>query len=99
MIHSLKNKSVTFRGTSHFVAHNATVIGSVIIENNASIWFNAVIRGDNDTVSIGEGTNLQEGVIIHTDEGIPVSLGKHITIGHGAVIHGCTHEPFSAHCV
>ena len=90
MIYSLGDKKVQIVGEDYFIADNATVIGSVIIHNDVSIWFNAVIRGDNDPITIGEGTNIQDGAVIHTDEGIPLIIGKGITVGHQAMLHGCT---------
>ena len=90
MIHSLGEKTVQIVGEDYFIAENATVIGSVIIHNDVSIWFNAVIRGDNDPITIGEGTNIQDGAVIHTDEGIPLKIGKGVTVGHQAMLHGCT---------
>ena len=90
MIYSLGDKKVQIVGKDYFIAENATVIGSVIIHNDVSIWFNAVIRGDNDPITIGEGTNIQDGAVIHTDEGIPLNIGKGITVGHQAMLHGCT---------
>ena len=90
MIYSLGDRKVKIVGEDYFIAENATVIGSVIIHNDVSIWFNAVIRGDNDPITIGEGTNIQDGTVIHTDEGIPLNIGKGITVGHQAMLHGCT---------
>jgi carbonic anhydrase/acetyltransferase-like protein (isoleucine patch superfamily) len=90
MIYSLKNRTVKFTGDDYFIADNAVVIGSVIIENNASVWFNTVIRADNDTISIGENSNIQDASVLHTDEGIRLSIGKNVTVGHMAVLHGCT---------
>lgn len=75
---------------SHFIADNATVIGSVVIEKNASIWFNAVVRGDCDTITIGENSNVQDGSVLHTDHGVPLTIGKDCTIGHMVMLHGCT---------
>ncbi|GJM16907.1 MAG: gamma carbonic anhydrase family protein [Thermodesulfobacteriota bacterium] len=89
MIYSLGDKKLQIVGEDYFIAENATVIGSVIIHNDVSIWFNAVIRGDNDPITIGEGTNIQDGAVIHTDEGIPLNIGKGITVGHQAMLHGC----------
>ncbi len=60
------------------------------LERNASIWFNAVLRGDNELISVGEGSNVQDGCVLHTDMGSPLSIGKHCTIGHKAMLHGCT---------
>lgn len=73
-----------------FIAENATIIGNVIIEANASVWYNVVIRGDNDRISIGENSNIQDGSVLHADPGYPVILGKNVTIGHMAMLHGCT---------
>ncbi|MGM0777870.1 MAG: gamma carbonic anhydrase family protein [Bacillota bacterium] len=75
---------------SVFLAPNTYVIGNVKLEADVSIWFNTVLRGDNDSIKIGSGTNVQEGTMIHVDEGCPVSIGKNVTIGHNCVIHGCT---------
>ena len=72
-----------------YIAHNATVIGSVLLENEASVWFNAVVRGDNDRIVIGERSNVQDGAVLHTDEGIELVVGRECTIGHMVVLHGC----------
>ena len=89
MIYKLGDKQVEIRGDDYFVADNATVIGSVLIENNVSIWFNVVVRGDNDPIHIGEGTNIQDGSVLHTDAGIPMRIGKNVTVGHKVMLHGC----------
>ncbi|MES1927638.1 transferase [Salinisphaera dokdonensis CL-ES53] len=73
-----------------FVADNATVIGRVTLERDASIWFNAVLRGDQEEIRIGEGSNVQEGCVMHTDPGYPLTVGAGCTIGHQAMLHGCT---------
>lgn len=73
-----------------FIAPNATLIGNVVVEANASIWFNVVIRADNDLIVIGEGSNIQDGAILHTDAGLPLRIGKNVTVGHMAMLHGCT---------
>jgi carbonic anhydrase/acetyltransferase-like protein (isoleucine patch superfamily) len=86
---SLGERRIETRG-EHFIADNATVIGSVILENNASIWFNAVVRGDNDTITIGENSNIQDGSVLHTDFGMPLTIGRNVTVGHLAMLHGCT---------
>lgn len=90
MIYSLGNRFVEFHGDDWFIAQNATVIGSVILQQNSSIWFNAVIRGDNDIIKIGENTNIQDSAVLHTDPNIPLIIGNSVTIGHAAKIHGCT---------
>ena len=75
---------------SCFVADSADVIGRVVLERDASIWFQAVLRGDNDDIFIGEGSNIQDGVVIHVDPGRPCHVGKGCVVGHKAVLHGCT---------
>ena len=75
---------------SAFIAPNATVIGNCIIGEQCSIWFGAVLRGDNDLIEIGAGSNIQDLSMVHVDPGKPVKIGKYCTIGHRAIIHGCT---------
>ncbi|WP_137173234.1 gamma carbonic anhydrase family protein [Massilia sp. HP4] len=75
---------------SAFVADTATVLGKVTLEANASVWFGATLRGDNERITIGEGSNVQEGTVMHTDPGYPLELGKNVTVGHQAMLHGCT---------
>src|SRR5882762_3002908 len=89
MIHSLGDRKVISRG-DHWVADNATVIGSVVLEKDVSIWFNAVVRGDNDLITIGEGSNIQDHSVLHTDEGIKLTIGRNVTVGHQVMLHGCT---------
>ncbi|HXH02600.1 MAG TPA: gamma carbonic anhydrase family protein [Candidatus Competibacteraceae bacterium] len=90
MIYALGERRVEFRGENWFVAPNATLIGSVVLEHNASVWFNAVLRGDNEPIVIGENSNVQDGSILHTDAGIPLLVGRDVTIGHKVMLHGCT---------
>jgi carbonic anhydrase/acetyltransferase-like protein (isoleucine patch superfamily) len=73
-----------------FVAPGARVVGRVQLARDASVWFNCVLRGDSDTVTIGEGSNIQDGSIVHTDAGSPAVVGRNVTVGHGCIIHGCT---------
>jgi len=75
---------------SAWVAPNATVIGDVRLAENVSIWWNAVLRGDTDTLTIGANTNIQDGSVLHADKGIPLTLGRDITVGHMVMLHGCT---------
>ncbi len=89
MLSSLAERKVETRG-DYYVAHNATVIGSVILEHNSSVWFNCVVRGDNDLITIGENSNVQDASVLHTDDGIRLTLGKNVSIGHKAMLHGCT---------
>jgi carbonic anhydrase/acetyltransferase-like protein (isoleucine patch superfamily) len=88
MIYSLGDRVPEFRG-DYWVADNATVIGSVVLENNASVWFNVVIRGDNDLIVIGENSNIQDGSVLHTDTGMQLTVGKNVTVGHQVMLHGC----------
>jgi len=77
-------------GREAWVAPNATVIGDVILGDEASIWWGAVVRGDNDTITIGAGSNIQDGSVLHADEGVPLTLGDRVTVGHLVMLHGCT---------
>ena len=77
---------------SAYVADNATIIGSVEIGPEASIWFGAILRGDNDVIRIGARSNVQDATVIHVDPGIPNTIGEDVTIGHSTMIHGCTIE-------
>ncbi|MCL2590389.1 MAG: gamma carbonic anhydrase family protein [Betaproteobacteria bacterium] len=76
-------------GEGSWIARNATVIGDVRIGRNVSIWYNVVIRGDNEPIEIGDGTNIQDGTILHNDEGVPLTIGANVTVGHMAMLHGC----------
>lgn len=73
-----------------FVADNATVLGRVTLAVDASIWFNAVLRGDQEEIAIGQGSNIQDGCVLHTDAGYPLTVGADCTVGHQAMLHGCT---------
>lgn len=75
---------------SAYVAAEATVIGDVRLARNTSVWAGAVLRGDNEPIVVGEGSNVQEGTIMHTDPGCPLTVGEKVTIGHQAMLHGCT---------
>jgi carbonic anhydrase/acetyltransferase-like protein (isoleucine patch superfamily) len=74
----------------YWVAPDAHVIGNVVIEEDASVWFCSTVRGDNERIVIGAGSNVQDGCIMHTDPGFPLTIGPHCTIGHGVILHGCT---------
>ena len=78
-----------------WVAPNATLIGKVRLHAGANVWFNAVLRGDNELIDIGENSNVQDGTVMHTDMGSPLTIGKGVTIGHNAMLHGCTVDDFS----
>ncbi|KZY28790.1 gamma carbonic anhydrase family protein [Alcanivorax sp. HI0083] len=90
MIYKIGERRLEQRGSGHWIADNATVIGSVIMEANSSIWFNAVLRADNDVIEIGENTNIQDGAVLHVDPGVPMKLGRDVTVGHKVMLHGCT---------
>ena len=82
-------KSPVF-GKNTYIAPGAIVRGNVTIGDNSSVWFNAVVRAEHSAASIGQNTNIQDNCVIHVDEGAGVSIGDQVTIGHGAIIHGCT---------
>ena len=89
MIYSLGDMRVRAEGDV-FIAETAIVIGSVTMKHNSSIWWGAVVRGDYDQVTIGERSNVQDNAVVHMDEDSPVVIGNQVTIGHKAVLHGCT---------
>jgi carbonic anhydrase/acetyltransferase-like protein (isoleucine patch superfamily) len=88
MIYDYDGRRMQADGT-YYVAPSADVIGSVHLGHEASVWFGAVLRADNDWIHIGAGTNVQDGSIIHVDPGVPVVVGENVTIGHGVMLHGC----------
>ncbi|QBE64959.1 gamma carbonic anhydrase family protein [Pseudoduganella lutea] len=75
---------------SAFVADSATLIGKVTLQANSSVWYGASLRGDNERITIGENSNVQEGTVMHTDMGYPLTIGRDVTIGHQVMLHGCT---------
>lgn len=89
MIRSYQKKNPII-AESAFLAENAVVIGEVTLENNANIWYGAVLRGDEEPIVIGEGSNVQDNATVHTAKDLPVVIGKNVTVGHNAVVHGCT---------
>lgn len=90
MLYALGSRNVRLVGSGHYVAPNATVIGDVVLESESSVWFNVVIRGDNDTITIGARSNIQDGSVLHTDAGVPLTLGPSVSVGHLVMLHGCT---------
>jgi carbonic anhydrase/acetyltransferase-like protein (isoleucine patch superfamily) len=74
----------------YWIAPTAVVLGNVELKRNASVWFGAVARGDNDPIVIGENSNIQDGSVLHTDEGIPLTIGRNVTVGHLVMLHGCS---------
>lgn len=89
MIFSLGERSPVFEGGDHFVAPDASIIGSVRLKACSSVWFGAVLRGDNDWIVVGENSNVQDGSILHTDPGIELTVGDNVTVGHRVMLHGC----------
>ena len=89
MIIDFDNKRLETDGDDFWIAPNATVIGNVKLLKDASVWFNAVLRGDVELITVGQGSNVQDGAIIHTDPGFPCTIGKNVTVGHLAMLHGC----------
>ena len=75
---------------SAWIADSAQVIGDVRLAADVSIWFNTIVRGDNDPITIGAGSNIQDGCVLHTDEGVPLHIGERVTVGHQVMLHGCT---------
>ena len=88
-IYSLTDKQPVV-GKNAWVAPNATVIGDVILGDNSSIWWNAVLRGDTDQLRVGGNSNIQDGSVLHTDAGIQLTIGANVTVGHLVMLHGCT---------
>jgi carbonic anhydrase/acetyltransferase-like protein (isoleucine patch superfamily) len=76
-------------GEEYWIAPNAAVMGNVILKKNASVWWGATLRGDNDPITIGENSNIQDGSVLHTDAGVPLTIGANVTVGHLVMLHGC----------
>jgi carbonic anhydrase/acetyltransferase-like protein (isoleucine patch superfamily) len=89
-MYALGERRPMLEGDGHYIAPNATVIGSVALADAASVWFNAILRGDNDWLRIGARSNVQDGAVLHTDPGLELVVGDGVTIGHNAMLHGCT---------
>lgn len=89
---------IPFEGTApvlaedSWVAPGATLVGAVTLGSQASVWFGAVIRADGDTIEVGEASNVQDGAVLHADPGFPLTMGRGVSVGHAAVLHGCTVE-------
>ncbi len=85
-----ENRPIFPEEGEYWIAPDAQVMGNVTLERNASVWFGAVLRGDNEMITIGENSNVQDGSVLHTDPGSPLTLGKNVTIGHKVMLHGCS---------
>jgi carbonic anhydrase/acetyltransferase-like protein (isoleucine patch superfamily) len=90
VIYSLGERSPELQGDGHFIADNATIIGSVRLKDKASVWFNCVLRGDNDWLEIGERSNIQDGSVLPAAPGVPRTIGNDVTVGHQVLLHGCS---------
>jgi carbonic anhydrase/acetyltransferase-like protein (isoleucine patch superfamily) len=90
MKYSLGDKRVSLIGEGHFIAPTAVLIGDVVLHEKASVWFGCVLRGDADRIEIGTGSNIQDGAVLHADPGFPLCVGRNVTVGHNAMLHGCT---------
>tara|TARA_B100000029_G_scaffold490100_1_gene548716 strand:+ start:754 stop:1305 length:552 start_codon:yes stop_codon:yes gene_type:complete len=88
MFYQLDDRRVETQG-DYFLAPGAQVAGSVVLGHNVSVWFNAVIRGDVEPITVGAFSNIQDCCVLHTDEGFPLTIGEHVTVGHQAMLHGC----------
>ena len=90
MLFSLSERRPELRGEGHFIAPTAAVVGSVVLETESSVWFGAVVRGDNEPITIGARSNVQDGSVLHADPGFPLVIGADVTVGHQVMLHGCT---------
>ncbi len=89
MIYQLDDRTPILKG-DNFVAPNAAVIGTVVMERGSSVWWSCTLRGDNDLITLGENVNIQDGSVIHTDGGVQVTLERNVSVGHLVMLHGCT---------
>lgn len=89
MIYALGERTPILEGDGHFIAENATLVGSVRLGRASSVWFNCVLRGDNDWIEIGARSNIQDNSVLHTDPGIKLTVGEGVTVGHRVMLHGC----------
>jgi carbonic anhydrase/acetyltransferase-like protein (isoleucine patch superfamily) len=87
---SIGERRVQLRGEHHYVAYDATLVGDITLEAEVSVWFKVVIRAENDSVTIGEGSNIQDGSVLHVDPGYPLRLARRVTVGHKVMLHGCS---------
>lgn len=92
MLYQLGDTAPRLDDDTPWVAPSASVMGNIRLRTNSSVWFGAILRGDNDLIDIGENSNVQDGSVLHTDPGSPISLGRDVTIGHNVTLHGATIE-------
>jgi carbonic anhydrase/acetyltransferase-like protein (isoleucine patch superfamily) len=89
-IFSIGERRPQLVGDHHYIAHDATLVGDITLENNVNVWFQVVIRAENDRVHIGENCNIQDGSVLHVDPGFPLTLARNVSIGHKVMLHGCS---------
>ena len=87
---AIGERRVQLVGQNHFIAHDATLVGDITLHNDANVWFQVVIRAENDRITIGEGCNIQDGSVLHVDPGYPMTLAMNVSVGHKVMLHGCT---------
>jgi carbonic anhydrase/acetyltransferase-like protein (isoleucine patch superfamily) len=87
---AIGERRVQLVGQHHYIAHDATLVGDITLHNDVSIWFQVVIRAENDRITIGEGCNIQDASVLHVDPGYPLTLAKNVSIGHKVMLHGCS---------
>jgi len=90
LIYGLEDRVPVLEGNGHFIADSATIVGSVRLKTDASVWFGAVLRGDNDWIVVGASSNVQDASVLHADPGVPLCIGDFVTVGHTAMLHGCS---------
>ena len=90
MIYDLGKYSLDTEGDDFFIAESAIVLGKVKLNKDSSVWFGAVLRGDTELITVGQGSNIQDCAVLHTDPGFPLTIGQNVTVGHHATLHGCT---------
>ena len=89
-LYSIGERRVALIGKDHFVAPDATLVGDITLAAAVSIWFQVVIRAENDRIAVGEGSNIQDGSVLHVDPGYPLTIGRNVSVGHKVMLHGCT---------
>jgi carbonic anhydrase/acetyltransferase-like protein (isoleucine patch superfamily) len=87
---AIGERRVQLLGEHHYIAHDATLVGDITLHNNVNVWFQVVIRAENDRITIGEGCNIQDASVLHVDPGYPMTLAKNVSVGHKVMLHGCT---------
>ncbi len=87
---AIGERRVQLLGQHHYIAHDATLVGDITLHNDVNVWFQVVIRAENDRITIGEGCNIQDASVLHVDPGYPMTLAKNVSVGHKVMLHGCS---------